>query len=237
MSKVPKATELQAIADALNERQRAYLLAVYAEDQRREAAQRGPGGPSASEWRWIEYGPVGAKFLDNPGAFLLRRVLDQDGLVDQGTGATWSALIGRKMIKDTKARTGFADARSGRPILSLLLQMTTDGRKVARILKGEPLTKPKVVKPLSLSALRLIAYGQENPGETFDVHAPWGMCPLDWLTAIAICRGLVGRGLLAGDPPHAMKITAAGAAIDVTKEPNWKPARPGRPSLAQLMDM
>ncbi|GMA79910.1 hypothetical protein GCM10025880_63270 [Methylorubrum aminovorans] len=38
------AAALEAIASGLNERQRAYLLAAYVEDQTREARQRGPGG-------------------------------------------------------------------------------------------------------------------------------------------------------------------------------------------------
>lgn len=219
---------LQAIAADLNERQRSYLLAAYIEDQRREAGNRGPGGLPAREYRWIEYGPVGAKWLDNPGAFLLRRELERAGLVSQGTGSTWSALVERGLLTTKRAHTGFYDARTGRSILSLLVRLTTDGRKVARIIKGEPLTKPKPVKTLSLSALRLIAYGQAHPQDSFDVHAPWGMCPLDYLTSLGICRGLIKRGLLAGDPPHNLRITPEGMALDVTKEVNWKPAPPPR---------
>lgn len=225
--------ELQKIASELNARQRAYLLVVYDEDHRRELAQRGPGGRPASEWRWIEYGPIGNRAVERPGVFYLRCILEKDGLVDQGTGSTWSALVGRKLLTETNAQTGWIDCRTNRPILSLLLRMTTDGRKVARLLKGQPLTKPKTVKPLSLSARRLVAYGQQHPGETFDVHAPWGMCPLDWLTVIAICRGLIKRRLLAGEAPHVLQITVAGQQLDVTKEPNWKPAKPPRPSLGK----
>lgn len=231
------AAQLQKIATELNARQRVYLLAVYAEDQLREARHRGPGSRPAAEWRPIEYGPVGTRGVKRPDAFYLRRVLERDGLVDQGTGSTWSALASRKLLTESYAHTGWVDRRTSRPILSLLLRMTGDGRKVARILQGEPLTRSKTAKPLSLSALRLIAYGQAHPDETFDVHAPWGMCPLDWLAALGICRGLISRGLLAGDAPHDMKITAAGAAIDVTKEPNWKPAKPPRPSLGELMSL
>lgn len=182
----------------------------------------------ASEYRWIEYGPVGAKWLDNPGAFLLHRELERAGLVNQGTGATWSALVERGLLITRHTHTGFADARTGQPILSLLVRLTTDGRKVARVIKGEPLTKPKQVKPLSLSALRLIAYGQAHPQDTFDVHAPWGICPLNYLASLGICLGLIKRGLLAGDPPHSLKITTEGMALDVTKEPNQKPAPPPR---------
>jgi hypothetical protein len=51
------AAALGAIAIGLNERQRAYLLAAYAEDQAREERYRGPGGPPVRIWRWVEYGP------------------------------------------------------------------------------------------------------------------------------------------------------------------------------------
>ncbi|HJU09778.1 MAG TPA: hypothetical protein VJ728_02815, partial [Candidatus Binataceae bacterium] len=67
-----QAARLEQIASSLNDRQRAYLLAVYAEDQRREKTHRGPHSPPASSWCWIEYGPVGAKWLDNSSGFLLR---------------------------------------------------------------------------------------------------------------------------------------------------------------------
>jgi hypothetical protein len=221
-----KLDKLQAIAAELNARQRAYLLAVYEVDQSREAAQ-GPGGPPASVWRLVEYGPVGAKFLSQ-NLPVLRNTLERDGLVDQGTGSTWTALSGRKLLTTSHHHTGFIDAFTKKPIVSLMLRMTTDGRKVARILKGEPLTKAKVEKPLSLSGLRLIAYGQANPGEEFDNHAPWGMCPIDYLTILGICRGLIKRGLLAGEAPHAMRITETGMALDVTSQPKWKPAPAGR---------
>lgn len=97
MPRTKKSTlsRLKDVANGLNARQQAYLLAAYAEDQRRENSHRSPGAPPARQWRWIEYGPVGAKFLDRPGVFLLRRVLEKDGLVDQGTGATWTALAER----------------------------------------------------------------------------------------------------------------------------------------------
>ena len=152
---------LEQIASGLNDRQRAYLLAVYAEDQRREKTHRGPHSPPASTWRWIEYGPVGAKWLDNSSGFLLRRQLERSGLVNQGTGATWQTLADRGLVKRKHVHTGFADARTGRPLFSLLVQMTAEGRKVARVITGEPLTKPKQLKALSLAALRLIAYGKE----------------------------------------------------------------------------
>jgi hypothetical protein len=41
------------IIASLNDRQRAYLLAAYAEDQRRAAAHGGPEDPATRVWRWI----------------------------------------------------------------------------------------------------------------------------------------------------------------------------------------
>ncbi|WP_430912183.1 hypothetical protein [Methylobacterium sp. sgz302541] len=218
---------LQGVAAMLNERQRSYLLAAYDEDQTREATHCGPGGPPAGRWRWIEYGPVGAKWLDGPGSRLLRAKLAESGMVSQGTGATWAALAERGLLTTRYEHTGLIDTRSRRAIRSLMVRLTTDGRKVARLLRGEPLTRPrsKEPKPLSLSALRLVAYGQQHPGEAFDFHAPWGVCPLDYLVVLGICRGLVKRGLLAGDPPTRLRITEAGSVLDVTQEPNWKPLR------------
>ncbi len=105
---------------------------------------------------------------------------------------------------------------------------------MARIIRGEPLTRPrsKEAKALSLSALRLLAYGQQYPEETFDSYTPWGVCPLDYLMILGICRGLVKRGLLTGDPPTRLRITPAGAALDVTQKTNWKPIAP--PSIEVL---
>ncbi|KMO27043.1 hypothetical protein VQ02_33775 [Methylobacterium variabile] len=219
------AATLQAIATGLNERQRAYLLAAYDEDQAREERNRGPGGPPARKWRWIEYGPVGHQWLDGPGSRLLRAKLAECGLVSQGTGATWAALVERGLLTTRYENTGMIDTRSRRAIQSLMVRLTTDGRKVSRLLRGEQPTRPrsKEPKPLSLSALRLVAYGQQHPEEAFDFHDPWGICPVDYLVMLGICRGLVKRGLLAGDPPSRLKITPAGLDFDVTRENNWHP--------------
>ncbi|AMB44373.1 hypothetical protein [Methylobacterium sp. AMS5] len=83
------AAALAAIATGLNERQQAYLLAPYDEDQAREASHQRPDGPPARQWRWIEYGPVGHRWLDGPGSRLLRAKLAESGMISQSTGATW----------------------------------------------------------------------------------------------------------------------------------------------------
>src|SRR5918911_3531564 len=75
----------------LNPRQSAYLQALYDVDKAEEADRRraAAGGSfsrtPASEWRWMMYGPVAPP---SP----LYQVLRDAGLVDPGTGSTWSAL-------------------------------------------------------------------------------------------------------------------------------------------------
>ncbi len=211
----------------LNERQRAYLLAVYAEDQAREVLYRGRGSSKpAGAWRWIEYGPVGARHFDSKGSSILRLRLEQAGLVDQGTGSSWASLVRLDLINTRYEDTGFIDARSGQPIKSLMVRLTRAGRATARLLSGKPARKPMVIKPLPLTALRLIAFGQENPDLEFEWCSPWtgGAFVPNYLITVAIAKGLIKRGLLAGEAPHELRITPAGRDLDVTKEPNWKPA-------------
>jgi hypothetical protein len=154
----------------------------------------------------------------------LRRVLDAQRLVDQGTGASWSALVERGLMQRRHVHTGFVDVRR-RPIVSLMLRMTPDGRKVARTIKGEPLTRPKPARQHSLSALRLIAYGQAHAETVFGWSAPWdhtGFGP-DYLILLAVTRSLVKQGLLAGEAPDHLQITEAGLALNVTQQPAWRP--------------
>lgn len=59
MAKEKLITRISEIAESLNERQRAYLIVAYDEDQRAEEVNSGPGSAPASQWRWLEYGPDG----------------------------------------------------------------------------------------------------------------------------------------------------------------------------------
>lgn len=43
--------------------------------------------------------------------------------------------------------------------------------------------------------------------------------------ALAVAKGLIGRGLLAGEPQGQLTITPEGRGIDVAAQPNWKPFR------------
>ncbi len=220
---------MSASPNDLNERQRAYLLAAYCEDQRREESNRYPGGPPAREWRWIEYGPVGAKYLDG-GRFLLRQELLRNGVpIDAGTGATWSSLSTRRLIETRYENTGLE--RAGRPIVSLLVRLTRAGRIAARALRGDPPRRPREVKPLCLSALRLIAYGQQHPSSKFEWRSPWderGFQYPNFQMMLGVARGLIKRGLLAGEAPCDLHITDVGLSFDVTAEPEWRPMREPR---------
>ena len=86
----------------LNERQRAYLLAIFETAQELENEMRQipyrpfQERPKASEWRWLEYAePV--PILGFDGSPLWKRI-KQLGMVDQGTGSTFSALADRGLV-------------------------------------------------------------------------------------------------------------------------------------------
>lgn len=107
----------------LNERQQAYLKAVYEIDQakeeaRRSAAARGRWSRTpASEWRWMPYNASGASLYDK---------LTRLNYVDPGTGSTFEALDSRGFI----LRRWEDSAIPGQPIL--FVQLTPKGRKMVR---------------------------------------------------------------------------------------------------------
>jgi hypothetical protein len=142
-------TRITEIAESLNERQRAYLVVAYDEDQRAEQANSGPGSVPASQWRWLEYGPDGRvrrMTYDGP----LRYALAEMKLVGHGAGSTWHSLESRGLLNTDHRLIGLGD------LMSLYVRLTTDGRRVARVLKGLPMQKPKIdpaSKPMSLTAL------------------------------------------------------------------------------------
>jgi hypothetical protein len=82
----------------LNDRQRAYLRALYDCDQASEAERRDRAARGfydrtpAVEWRWQLYGPT-----EPPSP--LYRTLRRAKLVDPGTGATWRALEDRGLAQ------------------------------------------------------------------------------------------------------------------------------------------
>jgi hypothetical protein len=92
-----------AAAPALNDRQRAYLLAIFETDQETEAAIRSipyrpfEQRPKASEWCWLEYSK-GVPEAGRPATALYTRIKKLE-LVDQGTGSTFSALADRGLVE------------------------------------------------------------------------------------------------------------------------------------------
>jgi hypothetical protein len=215
-------TRITEIAESLNERQRAYLVVAYDEDQRAEQANSGPGSVPASQWRWLEYGPDGRvrrMTYDGP----LRYALAEMKLVGHGAGSTWHSLESRGLLNTDHRLIGLGD------LMSLYVRLTTDGRRVARVLKGLPMQKPKIdpaSKPMSLTALRILYQGQQQPNEFLDPFEPWiGRSyypPL--LVVLGIARGLANRGLLVADKRKlSFKISAAGQAVDIEGAENWQP--------------
>lgn len=221
-----KTSELEAMAARLTELQRIYLLTAYDYDQAAEQAHSGFNAPPARIWRWMEYGPVGAK--ETLGSGELRMKLDRLNLVSPGTGAVWASLRSKGLVETELRPTGFVNAYSKKSLPSLWVRMTTDGRKISRVLRGMPATKPKEpAKPLSLSALRLIEYGQAHPEKEFYWNAPWDDSgwTADYMMMLSVAKSLIKRGLLEGSAPHHLRITYTGRQLDLTKEPNWAPRK------------
>jgi len=90
-------------APALNDRQRAYLLAIFDTDQAVEADMRSipfspfQDRPKASEWRWMEYcEPIP---LIGKAASRLYAAIKKASKIDQGTGSTFDALAARGLVQ------------------------------------------------------------------------------------------------------------------------------------------
>lgn len=116
---------------ALNERQRAYLQAIFDTDQAVEDEMRripfSPfhDRPKASEWRWLEYSePIP---IINKPASRLYRAIKQVAKIDQGTGSTFTALADRGLIQ--------VEERG--PDRYPHIRMTAAGRKLVRSWTGQ----------------------------------------------------------------------------------------------------
>ena len=119
----------------LNERQRAYLLAIFTVDQALEAEMRlipyrpFQPRPKASEWRWLEYSePVPE--IDKPASRLYESI-KQAAPIDQGTGATFAALADRGLIEvDWRERNVWGQRKP-------YIRLTPAGRRLARSWTGQ----------------------------------------------------------------------------------------------------
>ncbi len=162
----------------LNERQRAYLRTLYECDQatesaRREQAARGHWDRApASVWRWQMYGPADS-------ALYMR--LHAAGLVDPGTGSTWTALENRKLVQ-CRYVPAFG-------VRLLEVQITPLGRKVVRAATGErpaPRLPKGTLRERQWAALaRLYAAG--DAGElSWDMM--YGRGGFDWMRTLLRLR-------------------------------------------------
>jgi len=111
----------------LNKRQEAFLKAIYFEDKEAEELEnlrwhQGLNKRRADVWRWLKYGVFNG--IGTP----LKVRLESEGLVDEGTGSSFSALERRGLIL-------YKDAIISR------IRLTRKGRKLARQLLCE--TPPK----------------------------------------------------------------------------------------------
>jgi hypothetical protein len=115
----------------LNDRQRAYLQAIFDTDQTVEAEWRAipfspfRDRPKASEWRWMEYSePI--PIINKPASRLYCAIKDI-ARIDQGTGSTFTALADRGLIQVTERGPGRYTH----------IRITTAGRKLMRSWTGQ----------------------------------------------------------------------------------------------------
>jgi hypothetical protein len=203
-------------APALNDRQRAYLLAIFETDRELEAEMRDlpyrpfQPRPKASEWRWLEYAePV--PILGRDASPLWKRI-KKLGLVDQGTGSTFSALADRGLVSVQWHRVNVHG--QGVPHL----RMTTKGRQLARSWTGAKAYKPPpagTLKEWHWRALaKAYAAGEEGLEGEYGVYAHIG--ERTWQRLLEYERGALveerpRRHL--GYPVRRMHITADGRAL------------------------
>ena len=120
----------------LNPRQQTYLKCIYHEDASAERHEnwrwnQGLGKRPADEWRWLLYADLAG------GVTPLKRLLELEGVVDAGTGSTFTALERRGLIE---YRERFEpNIMSLEPLTSV--RLTRKGRAEARKLLGESAPK------------------------------------------------------------------------------------------------
>jgi hypothetical protein len=125
---------MMSTAVDLNDRQRAYLLAIFETDQAVEADMRSipyrpfQSRPKASEWRWLEYSEAVPE-IGKPAARLYEAI-KKTAPIDQGTGATFAALADRGLVDVDWRDTNVWGQRKP------YLQLTPTGRRLARSWTG-----------------------------------------------------------------------------------------------------
>jgi hypothetical protein len=130
---------MMSTAGDLNDRQRAYLLAIFEADQAVEADMRSipyrpfQSRPKASEWRWLEYSEAVPE-IGKP-ASRLYEAIKKTAPIDQGTGATFAALADRGLVDVDWRDTNVWGQRKP------YLRLTPTGRRLARSWTGAKVFK------------------------------------------------------------------------------------------------
>src|SRR5437868_4923568 len=168
---------MMSTAVDLNDRQRAYLLAIFETDQAVEADMRSipyrpfQSRPKASEWRWLEYATGSV-----PTALYKR--LSRGKLIDQGTGSTFEALRARGLVLLRYERGVFGEEIP-------FIRLTTNGRRLARAWTGAKAHKappPGTLKEWHWRALaKAWAAGVEGIEGEYGVYAYIGERTWQWL--------------------------------------------------------
>lgn len=126
-----KASEWQSIWQALNDRQKAYLTAIYQTDQEKEIAEQKKGWQPgdrktpASVWRWLLYHTY-AKDDHSP----LKRRIREAKILEEGTQFTFNSLVKCNLIerKAPDRKSQFWEERD----TTFYVKITPLGRKVVR---------------------------------------------------------------------------------------------------------
>lgn len=222
----------------LNERQVIYLKAIYAEDQAAEKHEawrwnQGQGKRPADEWRWLLYADLAG------GLTPLKRQLEREGLVDAGTGSTFSALERRGLINHRERYE--PHIASLEPLTSV--RLTRKGRALARKLLGESAPKklPKgTLREWHWNALaRLYEAGGELSSERHVSGCYGGIAWKTWLrlrdyydTGIGLAkehsRYVQREGKWEGDRVYFIKLTEKGREF---YHSNWEKYRQLYPTV------
>jgi hypothetical protein len=227
-----------AAAPTLNERQRAYLLAIFETDQAVEADIRSipyrpfQPRPKASEWRWLEYSEAVPE-IGKP-ASRLYVAIEKSAPIDQGTGATFAALADRRLVE---VRWGAYNVHGQR---KPDLRLTAAGRRLARSWTGVKAFKAPPAGTLKEWHWRALAkaYAAGAAGVAGGEGVGWST----WLRLLDYKWGaLVEEARRAPQPGeysasgtiHLIRITSAGLAL---YEREWARYRELYPAVVEALE-
>jgi hypothetical protein len=216
-----------------NDRQRAYLLAIFETDQEVEAEMRDlpyrpfQPRPKAMEWRWMEYSePVPEIFKP---ASLLYDVIKKTAPIDQGTGATFAVLADRGLVDSDWRDINVHGQRKP------YLRLTPAGRRLARSWTGATAYKappPGTLKEWHWRALaKAYAAGDEGLEGEYGDYARIGWNT--WLRLRDYKWGALVEEQHQGwiGSPGRLHITAAGRALYEREWARYRELYPGVEAL------